>query len=109
MKIKAQETTMPDDETTTLTAPTLFEEANGDALEGFLLAKARDVYIPRSWIGRTHEARRNRHEAVVATLSAGDWSGIETLRDWNDAYRRECFYYGVHVLLELDRKGECDL
>jgi len=84
---------------------TLFEEAEGDVLEGFLLVKARDVNIPPSWFERTSESRRHRHEGVAAALSAGDWAGVETLRDWNDAYRKECFYYGVRVLLELDRNG----
>lgn len=109
MKTKTQEAIMPEDAAITVVNPSLFEEAKGDVLEGFLLAKAHGSYILRSWIGRTHDARRNRHEALVTALSAGDWSGIKTLRDWNDAYRRECFYYGVYVLLELDRKGECDL
>lgn len=96
------------DDAAALTELSLFEEAQGDALEGFLLAKARNVNIPATWADRTRDARRNRHEAVVAALQAGDWSGIEVLRDWNEAYKRECFYYAVRVLLELDRNGESE-
>ena len=87
---------------------TLFEEADGDVLEGFLLAKARNINIPRSWYERTNEGRRNRHGAVVDALTTGDWSGIEVLREWNTSFQKESFYYGVRVLLELDRKGVCN-
>ena len=105
-KIKTPTETMA--ETSLFGELTLFEEAEGDVLEGFLLAKARNVNIPPSWFERTNDGRRNRHAAVVNVLASGDWSGIEVLRDWNSAYQRECFYYGVRILLELDRKGESE-
>lgn len=100
-------TTIPSD-SAEMTDLTLFEEAEGDVLEGFLLAKARDFNIPPAWFERSRDSRTNRHEAVVAALQSGNWSGIETLRDWNEAYQKECFYYGVRVLLELDRSGKSE-
>jgi len=31
--------------------------------------------------------------------------GKSTLREWEKRYNKECFYYGLRVLLELGRKG----
>lgn len=88
---------------------TLFDEAGGDVLEGFLLAKSRNLNLPPNWIKRSEQSRVSRQEAVVEALKAGDWSGIEILRDWNEAYRKAVFYKGVRILLELDRNGRSDL
>ncbi|MBV9471163.1 MAG: hypothetical protein JO316_25620 [Abitibacteriaceae bacterium] len=84
----------------------LYEEAGGNALEGYFLVKAGKKNIPPSWFERMQESRRQRHEAVAHALQAGDWGAMPVLRDWQEAYQKECFYYGVRVLLELDRQGK---
>lgn len=84
---------------------TLFDEAGGSALEGFLLLKARGGNIPPQWITRARGSRRNRHEAVAKALKKAKWGDIALLRDWEDSYDKECFYNGIRVLFELERDG----
>ncbi len=89
--------------------PSLFERAGGSPLEGYFLVKAGKVNVPPAWFERAQESRINRHEATVTALQEGDWGSIETLRDWEKAYQKESFYYGIRVLLELERAGKTKL
>jgi hypothetical protein len=31
------------------------------------------------------------------------------LREWEVAYQKQCFYYGIRALLEIGRKGKTSL
>lgn len=87
----------------------LYEAAQGSPLEGYFLLKAAGKNVPRSWFGRAASGRKERHEAVAEALRQGKWGEICTLRDWEQAYLKECFYYGIRVLLELERTGSTSL
>jgi len=87
----------------------LYEAARGSPLEGYFLLRAEGKNVPRSWFERAAVARRNRHGPVAEALRNGNWSEIVTLRDWEQSYLKECFYYGVRILLELERSGTSDL
>lgn len=87
----------------------LFEEAGGSALRGFLLLKQNGGNIPPNWIERATRSRRGRHKAVAKALKTGGVADITTLEDWELAYRKECFYYGIRCLMDLERKGRTQL
>jgi len=89
---------------------TLFDEANGSPLRGYLLMKSRgSANIPPAWIDRSQESRKNREKAVATAFKTGGVADVVTLEDWELAYRKECFYYGIRVLLDLERKGKTRL
>jgi len=87
----------------------LYEAARGSPLEGYFLLRGEGKNVPRSWFQRAAVARRTRHGPVAEALRQGNWSKLVTLRDWEQAYLKERFYYGVRVLLELERNGMSDL
>jgi len=88
---------------------TLFDEAQGSPLEGFLLLKASHGNMPPRWIQNAKDSRRKRQKAVAKALRDGDWGDIAVLRDWELAYRKECFYRGIRTLFELERTGRTRL
>jgi len=84
----------------------LFEQAGGSPLEGYLLLKANGGNIPPRWIENARASRKGRHKAVVTALQEGGWGDITVLRDWEESYRKECFYNGIRILFELERNGK---
>ena len=85
---------------------TLFEDAEGSPLRGFLLLKGSGSgNIPTTWIDRAHESRKNREERVAEVLQNGDLAGLLDLEDWEQAFFKGRFYLGIRVLLELERQG----
>jgi hypothetical protein len=87
----------------------LFDEANGSPVEGFLLLKRDGGNIPPMWIERATESRKNREKALKKALKTNSLDAIHLLRDWELAYRKECFYYGIRALLDISRNGSTDL
>lgn len=89
---------------------TLFEEASGSPLRGYLLLKSRgSANIPPSWIDRSRQSRKGREKAVAEAFKKGKIAEVMTLEDWELAYRKECFYHGIRALLELERTGKTKL
>jgi hypothetical protein len=79
--------------------------------------------IPPNWIERAQHARKRRESDVAAAMKQlrrllktrpGARQTIKTskaslrvlLRDWELSYRKESFYNGLRILLELSRDGE---
>jgi hypothetical protein len=87
----------------------LFEQAGGSVLRGYILMKQGGGNIPPKWIDRASESRRRRHKAAAKALQSGTLADITVLEDWELAYRKECFYYGIRCLLELERSGKTRL
>lgn len=84
----------------------LFDEAGGSVVRGYILMKQQGGgNIPPMWIERSADSRRNRHEQVAEALQNGGIAAVTVLEDWELAYRKECFYYGIRCLLELERSG----
>jgi hypothetical protein len=89
---------------------TLFDEASGSPLRGYLLLKSQgSANIPPAWIDRSRKSRKNRERAAAAALKTGGVADVITLEDWELAYRKECFYHGIRALLELERRGKTKL
>jgi len=89
---------------------TLFDESGGSVLRAYLLLKnAGSANIPPNWIERAKESRKNREKAVASSLKTGKVQDILRLEQWELAYKKECFYRGLRVLLELEREGSSSL
>jgi hypothetical protein len=89
---------------------TLFDEAKGSPLRGYVLLKGRgSANIPLSWIERARKSRKSREVNAGKLMRAGKPWNILELEDWEEAFRKECFYLGIRVLLELERQGKSKL
>jgi hypothetical protein len=87
----------------------LFEQAGGSVVRGYILLKQGGGNIPPNWIDRASASRTSRHKAVAAAMKKGGPADIAVLEDWELAYRKEAFYYGIRALFELERKGKTKL
>ncbi len=97
----------------------LFDSCSGSAVRGF--TKLRGNVTPR-WIVNAHTSRkrlepainkifcelqnlRNSRPHAKVTLRNTDWELRNLLKRWEIAYRKESFYRGIRVLLEIQRDG----
>jgi hypothetical protein len=60
-------------------------------------------------IERAGESRKNREKDLAQALAKNSLDALSLLRDWELAYRKECFYYGIRALMELERNGKTKL
>lgn len=88
---------------------TLFDDCDGSVLEAYFILSREGGNIPPAWLERSSESRKKREAEVARVLNEGAWGDIAVLRDWEEAYRKECFYYGIRVLMELERKHKSAL
>jgi hypothetical protein len=103
-------------------------EANLFRITGGSPARAlkRVANIPPSWIARARKARKSREPEVAkamvkaarlrrrrpnarAAIRDAETELRGVLREWEVAYQKQCFYYGIRALLELGRKGKTNL
>jgi hypothetical protein len=87
----------------------LYEQTKGSPLEAFLLLRQEGRNIPPAWIDRSHASRKKREKKLAKALRGKSLEAIYLLRDWELAYRKECFYHGIRVLMELERSGKSKL
>lgn len=85
---------------------TLFEDSKGSVVRAYILMEGN---IPPAWIDRARKARKNRHKAVANAIKSGNIKGLAILEEWETAYQKECFYYGIRCLMELERNGKTKL
>lgn len=84
----------------------LFDAAGGSPVEGYFMLRQNGGNIPPMWIERASASRVARQKALAKALQDEDLDAVNVLKDWEVAYRKECFYYGLRALLELERKGK---
>jgi len=87
----------------------LFDETGGSALEGYLRLNRDGGNIPPMWIKRARASRKRREKELASALRKNSLDAVHLLRDWELAYRKECFYHGIRVLMELERSGSTRL
>jgi hypothetical protein len=85
---------------------TLYDTANGNPIEGFLLLRQEGGNIPPAWIERSTESRKKVEKQLGKLLKAGDFDAVHLLKEWEEKFNKEKFYYGIRVLLELQRNGK---
>ncbi len=88
---------------------TLFDETSGSSSEAYLLLSRDGGNIPPAWIDRASESRKKRENELAKALQDNSLDAVHLLRDWELAYKKECFYYGIRVLMELKRSGKSKL
>jgi len=85
----------------------LFNSADGSIVEAyFLMRKEGGKNIPPNWIDRASESRKKRQKQLGKLLKYNSLDVVLLLKDWEIAFQKECFYYGLRVLLELERTGD---
>lgn len=84
----------------------LFDGTKGNVVEAFLLLREEGKNIPPNWIDRATASRKSRETELAKLLKAGKLDAFNLMRDWWLAYQKECFYYGLRALMELERKGK---
>jgi len=101
----------------------LFAASAGSAVRGFLKFRAN---IPPRWIGNARTSRKRVEPEIAAAfqsfmrLTKNRPRARATIRNaqkelrvalncWEIAYRKENFYRGIRVLLELQRNGSSNL
>ncbi len=87
----------------------VLENTGGSSVEAYFRLKRDGGNIPPAWIDRASESRKRRERDLGKALRANSLDAVGLLRDWELAYQKECFYYGLRVLLELERKGKTKL
>jgi hypothetical protein len=102
--------------------PKLFNASKGSPSKGFLRLTGN---VPPNWIDRATSGRKSLEPDVLkavrkvrrlrlkrpnarVTIKAAEKELREALKAWEVAYQKECFYYGIRVLLELERDGHTD-
>lgn len=85
---------------------TLYEQVKGDVLSGYLLLKEQGGNVPASWIARYKGSRKILEKEIAKILKKNDLRGLGALRDWNNKFMKEQFYYGIRALMELERNGK---
>ena len=80
----------------------LFEATNGSVVEAFLILRESGANIPPAWIERATASRKKKEKELGKLLIQGKLDAIGYLKEWELAYRKECFYYGIRVLMELE-------
>jgi hypothetical protein len=60
---------------------TLFDEAGGSPLRGYLLKSQGSANISPAWIDRSQISRKNRERVVAAALKTGGVADVITLED----------------------------
>jgi len=75
---------------------------------GYLLLKQSGGNVPPMWITRAGESPGRHGNGKLPRLLKGGGrcanSGVWKTGTW--AYRKECFYRGIRILFELERKGK---
>jgi hypothetical protein len=101
----------------------LFASSSGSAVRGFLKFRAN---IPPRWIENAQSSRKRIEPEVVAALhsmismrrnhpraqvalkkASREFRAV--LSRWETAYKKENFYRGIRILLELQRNGSSKL
>mgnify|MGYP001575731905 FL=1 len=87
----------------------LFEAANGSVVDAFFILTESGGNIPPNWIDRSSASRTRRQKELGKLLKSKDLAAVPKMKEWELAYRKECFYYGLRALLELARSGKTRL
>ena len=87
----------------------LFETAKGRAVKEYFLLRKTGGNVPPMWIDRAEESRKTRQSELRKVLQNRDLDGYSNLEEWELAYQKECFYRGIRILMELERKGKTSL
>jgi hypothetical protein len=88
----------------------LFEASKGSVARAYLLLKSNgSPNIPPMWIERARDSRKGVEKDLAKLMKKGNMADYLSMEQWELRYRKECFYRGLRVLLELERNGKSKL
>ena len=87
----------------------LYESTDGNIFLAYLLLREEGKNIPPSWISRSKQSRKNREKDLAKLLHKGSLDAANYIRDWELAFKKECFYTGLRALLDLERHRKTNL
>lgn len=88
----------------------LFEQTKGSILQAYLLLKENPgANIPYSWYERAAESRKKMHKEISKALKTNSLTDYYKIKEFETKYNKECFYYGLRLLLELERNKSTNL
>jgi len=87
----------------------LFDSTNGNLFIAYLALREQGANIPPAWIERARASRKKREKDLASLLNAGKLDAANHIREWELYYRKECFYYGLRALLDMERTGRTKL
>ncbi len=87
----------------------LFESTDGSLFLAFLALREEGKSMPPNWAKRSRKSRKNREAELAKLLKADKLDAANFIRDWEVAYKKECFYRGITALMELARHGKTKL
>lgn len=85
---------------------TLFETTGGSVVEAFWALRTEGKNIPPKWIERSRVSRKNREKKLAKLIRANNLDAVADLKSWETAFKKEFFYTGLRILLELERQGK---
>jgi hypothetical protein len=89
--------------------PKFFNDSKGDVIYGFLLGQRNNFNISDNFIERATQSRMARQKLLKKAMQAKDQESYDLIKDWCESFKKECFYYGVKVLQDLQRTGKTKL
>lgn len=87
----------------------LFDSTSGNLLLAYMALREEGANIPPAWLQRSRESRKKGEKELGQLLKAGKLDAVNHIREWELFYRKECFYYGLRALMELERHGKTKL
>ncbi len=92
----------------------LFDAAKGSPVKGYMLLKRAGGNVPPGWLDRAYESRKGREEELAEAIEKGKLKGARRdqppiVKEWETAFQKECFYYGIRALMEIERNGKTKL
>jgi hypothetical protein len=84
--------------------------SQGSVVRAYIMLKSNgSANIPPAWIERARSSRKKHQDEVARVLRKGKIKDLPSLEEWELRFRKECFYHGLRVLLELERSGKSRL
>lgn len=84
----------------------LFDSTEGSLFLAYLALREEGKSMPPNWAKRSRTSRKNREAQLAKFLRAGKLDAANFIRDWELAYKKECFYRGITALMDLERHGK---
>lgn len=87
----------------------LFDSTNGNLFLAYLALREEGANIPPAWLERSRASRKSREKELAKLLKAGKLDAANHIREWELYFRKECFYYGLRALMDMERHGKTKL
>jgi hypothetical protein len=84
----------------------LFKTSKGDIIKAYFLLRKEGKTIPGAWGKRAEESRKKREKKLAPLLKSKKLDVVPLLMEWENFYKKECFYKGLAILFELERYGK---